>query len=271
MLDTQQKLVGPIELISAFFLLLIAVIIITAILYYNRRQSHRIDLSNFQNILLKTQLEVQEQTLTNISRELHDNVTQVLSFVKLNLALTTSSEAGQQEKIKESRDLVGRAIDDLRNLSKSLNYESISAIGLVKSLEIESKRLNNSGLIHVDLDVKGDKYSLGQQRELILFRIFQEALNNTLKYAEAQHFKISLQYSNQLFNLNLEDDGNGFSIEHNQEKLGLGLRNIKSRAALIGADIRIESSPGKGCQISIVLNPILQLTYPDEHDPNSAR
>jgi len=99
-----------------------------------------------------------------------------------------------KKKILESRELVAQTIHDLRNLSKSLSFEHISRLGLIKTVNFEVERINNSGLIDVTLTINGDTYSLGEQRELVLFRIFQEALNNTLKHAGAKHLKIVLQY-----------------------------------------------------------------------------
>jgi len=270
MLTKNQEIFNTIELASIFFILLITIIIVTAILYYNRRRIHKVDISNFQSMLLQSRLEVQEQTLTNISREIHDNITQVLSFVKLNLAMAGSvNESEKQFKIDESRELVAQTINDLRNLSKSLSVEHIAHLGLVKTIEIEVDRINNSGLLQIELIIEGDNYSLGEQRELVLFRIFQETLNNTLKHANARHLKISLQYSKQLFTLSLEDDGKGFSPHELSNELGSGLKNMQNRAALIGAVANINSSPGRGCRIKIILNPLEQDKYADGNYPNS--
>jgi signal transduction histidine kinase len=85
------------------------------------------------------------------------------------------------------------------------------------------------------MQVSGPPYSLGEQRELVLFRIFQESLNNALKYSHALNFSINLLYAEDLFNLTIADDGIGFSTEIPSKKSGAGLKNMESRAALIGA------------------------------------
>jgi signal transduction histidine kinase len=270
MLTTKQEIFNTIELVSIFFIVLIAIIIITAILYYNRKRRHKIDLSNFKTVLLQTQIEVQEQTLNHTSREIHDNITQVLSFVKLNLAMAGSvNENEKQFKIDESRELVAQVINDLRNLSKSLSFEHIAELGLIKTIEIEAGRINTSGLLNIELIIEGDDFPLGEERELVLFRIFQEALNNTLKHAQAKHLKISLQYSKEIFNLILEDDGNGFGPNDLNNIGGSGLKNMQNRAALIGAVAIIDSLPGKGCSIKVTLNPLEQHIYADGNYPNS--
>ena len=257
--------------ITTLIFLLALTFIVIYIIIYNQRKKHHLQekqqlQSHFRQELLKTQLEVQEQTLSNISREIHDNITQVLSFVKLNLALIEHTDAAVLAKIAESRELVAQTINDLRNLSKSMSFEHIAERGLLKTIETEAERITNSGLLNVSVSINGDVMPLGQQHELVLFRIFQEGLNNTLKHAQAKHLVVSLQYSEQLFTLTLEDDGNGFAPGELPAGTGSGLKNMQSRATLIGATAVIDSLPGKGCSIKITLNP-LQLsadaTYPD--------
>jgi signal transduction histidine kinase len=226
--------------------------------------------SSFKQELLKTRIEIQEETLNYVSREMHDNITQVLSFVKLDLGLLGKKLNGEDKvKLNDSRELVAQTITDLRNLSKSLSFEHISALGLVKTLEQEAIRINKSGLIQMGLFVDGDVYSLGEQRELVLFRIFQEALNNALKHADAANIKIGLYYNTQMFNLTIEDDGVGFQPELLNDKSGSGLRNMTNRANLIGAEAVISSSPKKGCTIKLSLNPLVQEIYANGTHSNS--
>jgi signal transduction histidine kinase len=253
---------------TAFFACLTGFIIYFVVLYRNKQIKNRQEQEQlqavFQQELLKTQLEVQEHTLNYISTEIHDNITQVLSFVKLTLASVASkSEGEKKEKITESRELVAQTITDLRDLSKSLSFEHITSLGLVQTMEIEVERINKSGLINVSFLQEGDAYSLGEQRELVLFRIFQETLNNTLKHSGAKHLKIELQYHSDLLNLTLEDDGSGFSTETLDNKRGSGLKNIENRATLIGGIATIESAPGKGCCVKVVLNPLKPQFYTD--------
>jgi signal transduction histidine kinase len=259
---------------AALFILVTGFIIYFVILYqnkqiWNKQEKEQLQ-ARYSQEMLRAQIEMQEQTLANISRELHDNISQVLSFVKLDLALTDGmAEPDKQQKVNNSRELLSQTINDLRNLSKSLSFEYIAIHGLIETIETEVKRVNNSGLIQLSISIEGDSYSLGPQRELVLFRIFQEALNNTLKHASARHLKISLQYLDQLFNLTLEDDGAGFSAEGLRGQGGSGLKNMENRATLIGAVITIESSPGTGCCIKVTLNPLEQQKYTDGNDPNS--
>jgi len=184
-----------------------------------------------------------------------------------------ANKLGGEEKVKlnDSRELIAQTITDLRNLSKSLSFEHISSLGLVKTLELEAIRINKSGLIHMDLTIEGEPYTLGEQRELVLFRIFQEALNNVLKHADAANIKIGLYYNAQMFNLTIEDDGAGFQPELLTDKSGSGLRNMKNRAGLIGAEAVISSSLKKGCTIKLSLDPLVKENYANETHSNSPR
>jgi signal transduction histidine kinase len=255
--------------------MLLGVFIISFLLVYQKKQNkNAIEKehlkSSFQQELLKTRMEIQEETLNYISRELHDNVTQVLSFVKLNLGVFVKSlQENDQVKLNDNRELIAQTINDLRNLSKSLSFEHISSLGLLKTMETEAGRINRSGVIKLVMVTEGDVYSLGEQRELVIFRIFQEALNNALKHSQAANFKISLYYKQQMFNLTIEDDGVGFQPGLIDEKSGSGLRNIVNRAALIGAEAVINSSPGNGCCIKLSLNPLVQETYANRTNSNS--
>lgn len=256
-------------------LMLLGVFIVSFLLIYQRKQNKNLFekeqlKSSFQQELLKTRMEIQEETLNTVSRELHDNITQVLSFVKLNLGvLGKTLDSSGQAKINDNRELIAQSISDLRNLSKSISFEHISAIGLVKTLEMEAERINRSGIINITLQIDGDVFALGEQRELVIFRIFQEALNNALKYAQAANFKISLYYKAQMFNLTVEDDGIGFDPGSLKDKSGSGLRNITNRASLIGAETAIKSSPGNGCSIKLSLNPLELQTYANGTHSNS--
>lgn len=259
---------------ALLFGVVIAFIIYFVVLYRNRQLKNKKEQDEreaaYRQELLQTQIEIQEQTLEYISKEIHDNITQVLSFVKLSMGtLSHTLDDTKKAKLIESRELVAQTITDLRDLSKSLSFEHIAQIGLVKTIEKEVERINKTDLVKVSLLTEGQIYSLGEQRELVLFRIYQEALNNALKYAGAKHFKISLQYQADLFNLTLEDDGSGFSPDLLNNKTGSGLRNMENRAVLIGGNARIESALGTGCRIHVTLNPFKQLYTDGGPHPNS--
>ena len=150
--------------VTIVFLILGAFIVMIMLVYRKRRNLHIIEKisiqSAFKQELLKTQIEMQEQTLSHISREIHDNITQVLSFVKLNLTPFGDTDEHQKlAKMSESRELVAQVITDLRDLSKSLSFEHIKQWGLDKTIATETNRVNKSGLIKMSLIITGTPYT----------------------------------------------------------------------------------------------------------------
>lgn len=274
MFQSQENVI--LIIVGTILLLLMGMFIVSFMFFYQRKHNAYVNERSllrlqFSEELLKAQIEIQEQTLTYISREIHDNIGQVLSFVKLSLSsLKTLDEQQRHQKIDDNRELIAQAISDLRDLSKSLSFERITTIGLQSAIEAELDRVDKSGLISTKLNVEGDQYSLGAERELVLFRVFQEALNNTLKYAKAKNLNISLNYTPNLFILTIEDDGVGFSVTDKlNDSSGSGLRNMENRAAIIGGLAKIYSRPGSGCSIKISLDPLAEQKYVNRTHPDS--
>ena len=250
-------------LVGSILLTLIAVFIPVLILRHRQKQidNHKRVAqleSQFQQELLQTQLEIQEQTLKNISQEIHDNVGQVLSLAKLNLNTMDIAKTEQlQGKIDNTLSQVSKAINDLRDLSKSFNTDNITAIGLVRAIESELEMIKKTDFLKTEFNSTGVKKKLEPQKELILFRIVQEALHNIIKHAGAKTVKVSAAYTDKDLELQIVDDGKGFDLSPmNQEGetgFGLGLRNMQNRAKLIGAELNMNSISGKGTFVKIIL------------------
>jgi len=218
--------------------------------------------SKFQEELLKTQLEIQEETFKTISEEIHDNIGQTLSFIKLNMnTLHVTLREGEEVTWQESKDLLTRVIQDLRNLSRSLNTGFIHEIGLINTVRQQLTLLEKTGLYATSLVVNGEQRPYSVHRELVLFRIVQELLNNIVKHAEAANILIRMNYEPERLLITVEDDGKGFEPERasRDENAGIGLRNMINRVTLINGSILINSSPGKGTTVSIDLLGINEL------------
>jgi signal transduction histidine kinase len=260
-----QAITGDIQIVIGLtlFLLLITSFIV-AFVFYHQQQYHKFlqekeEMKNlYQQEILKAQLEMKEQTLHNISQEIHDNIGQILSLVKLNLntvRLEEGSLAG--EKVMVSKDLVGKAIQDLRNLSKRLNTEHVSHQLLSASLQVELDLVQRTGLYKTCLRVQGPEKAIDPQKQLIIFRIAQEALQNIIKHAKARNISVKLDYQPDRLVMSIEDDGAGFQTAHLQvpqaPSKGTGIRNMYHRAKLIGAQFALESQPGQGTRSHLSL------------------
>ncbi|MGF2411976.1 sensor histidine kinase [Ferruginibacter sp.] len=203
--------------------------------------------TQFEQELLQTQLEIQEQTLKTISQEIHDNIGQVLSLAKLNLNTLPNTN---EPKIQETKNLVSKAINDLRNLSHSLHGDIIAELGLQESIANELKIIEGTRAFETELQISGAPFKLDPQKEMVLFRIVQEALNNCIKYSGTKKITIQMQYLPQLFILQVQDEGKGFDATKN---IGIGLKSMLNRAQLIGGIFNLQSTEGKGTLIIIEL------------------
>jgi signal transduction histidine kinase len=249
--------------ITIIVFLLAGFFILVLVAYINQRKKKHIEEKktmqlNFQQELLRTQLEIQEQTLKNISQEIHDNIGQVLSLAKLNLATADLNKMEVlQQKIEDSRKLVAKAIQDLRDLSKRLNTDYVSDMGLARSIEYELELIQKTGYFETDLRMEGNVYSLGSQKELILFRIVQEVISNIIKHARANLIVVELSYGPELFSMRLFDNGQGFDLGIVGGKQpsggGLGIKNMHNRAQLIGAQFSMTSTNQKGTVVDVRL------------------
>jgi len=255
---------------TLFTLLIISFIIIFIIIYQKRHQGYikeKQDLqTGFQHILLESQLEIQEQTLQTISQEIHDNIGQVLSLAKLNLGTMDAGKPEQlQQKIDDSKHLIGKAIQDLRDLSKSLNTDYVAEMGMIQAIDYELEMIRKSGALTTSFTIEGSSVKLEAQKELIIFRIVQEVINNIIKHAKASSLRIVLTYAPGRCTIAVTDDGAGFDLSpltagHNN-KFGLGIRNMHKRAQLIGAEFTIASTIGVGTTVSLQLPlPVTQTT-----------
>ena len=234
-------------------LLLAGFIIIFLLLYQKRRSEYKKNMAQlsavFQKEIVNAQLEIQEQTLQKISQEIHDNIGQILSLAKLHLREEPDMEK-LSEKVRESRSLISKAIMDLRDLSKSMNSDRTMELGLYAAIQEELEMLLKTGAYKVNFEPHGDYRRIDPHQELIIFRMVQEILNNTIKHANASEISLGLFYGDECIDLIIADNGQGFDSKANnarENKKGQGLKNLDRRAQLIGATFSIQSKCGEGC------------------------
>jgi two-component system NarL family sensor kinase len=238
------------------FLILAAIILFFLYLYQRRRFLQRREITDLQKQLaeqsLKAQLEIQEQTFLAISQEIHDNVGQVLSLAKVQTNIMHESGRMDSEMLREIRENIGKAMTDLRDLSKSLNGDRIRSASIHETLIQEAERVNRAGIIQAEVAVEGGVREMEPQKKLILFRILQESIQNCIKHAEATHIFIRFHYRPEAIDVSIRDDGKGFDPEAALELgSGQGLGNIRNRVHLSGGTHRIQSVLKEGTQITL--------------------
>lgn len=227
--------------------------------------------SEMEAQLLKTQLELQEQTLQHISQEIHDNIGQALTFVKLNINTIDLYKIEEtQNKLAESKELITKAIQDLRNVAKSLNTDFINEAGLAACIEYQLHFLEKTGLYTTRFYMADSWCKSEPGTELVLFRVVQELLNNIVKHAEASVIDVRLECHEGKLSITVSDNGKGFlqsAVMLMDGDKGLGLGNMKKRIAIMQGNLTIDSTPGKGTRVTIE---VPQMNYDSRNMANES-
>ncbi|MBC6492631.1 sensor histidine kinase [Flavihumibacter stibioxidans] len=207
--------------------------------------------------ILINRVEAQEETIQKISREIHDNVNQLLTLSKLNLNnLKCNKDAEFDNKIELSNSLISSAIKELTNISRSLSAETVNEFGLAKSLESEISRLTQIEDIKINLEVIEKAEILNPEVQLDLYRIFQEATRNAIIHGNPKNINVSLQIDEKIIKLLIIDDGIGFDLEMTNSKntnKSQGLLNMQKRTKLINGSLEINTNPNNGTKITLII------------------
>lgn len=205
----------------------------------------------YLNKLKKQQIEYEKKLIVererqHISREIHDNIGQALSVIKLNLDMTSPAE------VEDVKDLIGEVIQDLRQFTHGLYYGKLLTEGLIDVIKKDVERINNSKQLTASLNINITKKLGNEQSELLIYRMFQEAINNVLKHAQAKNVIIEIQSNKRTFKLSISDDGQGFSPENAGK--GLGFDSMYKRAELLNGQLTITGRPGLGSKVELVID-----------------
>ena len=232
-------------------LLLLSVVIVFLFLVFQKKKNFLIrkqleEKEQFDKEIVDLQSEIQEQTMRNISWELHDNIGQMLTLAKIqvqNMPVNSGTE--------ELRSTLKNSLEEVRALSKSLNPDFIRSIDLIQALQLEIERFNRMKYINAELRISGTQFCLEETIETVLFRILQEFFANTLKHSRATELTVDVIYGDGQIQITAKDNGKGFNIKKEEGK-GIGLMNIERRGKMINAEILLRSELGKGSEIQII-------------------
>ena len=206
-----------------------------------------------QKEVTEAMIEGQEKERSEIGRELHDNINQLLVASKLYIERGMLFENGSHDLLSNAITYLKDAIEEIRKLSKTLITPPIRELGLIESVESLVEDIMRVNSIQINLIKDGfTQHALNEKFKLNIFRIVQEQVNNILKHANASQVDILFQQSRKNIFISINDDGDGFNTY--ERKQGVGISNIYSRAAMYKGNVIITSSPGNGCNMSIVFN-----------------
>ncbi|NIS69192.1 MAG: PAS domain S-box protein [Proteobacteria bacterium] len=198
----------------------------------------------------------QEVERRRIARELHDEAGQALTGINFTLETiekTVSTDASHMKTyISNIKDQINRTYQEMRRISYKLHPVLLSDLGLEPALESYLTEVSKYSEIDIDFGMVGFEERLDSEIETVLYRFAQEALTNTIKHANAKHFKLSIIKSYPHIIFLAEDDGRGFdSTEFEGKKQALGLLGMRERASMLGGSFSIRTSRGKGTKIRI--------------------
>jgi len=248
---------GDLKYIIALIAIVLTLIIgslVTLFVVFQRRKTNLLlekeeEKQNYTKAVDNLKVEVREQTLRNISWELHDNIGQLLTLSKVQLQ---SLECDPVITTQVGKTIT-KALDELRALSKLINPDYTQNIKLHEAINNEIERFNRMNFLKATFTTKGKLKAITPDVELIIFRILQEFFTNTIKHAKATKLDVIMEYKSDSIEISAKDNGVGFDKDEDNNN-GIGLSNINERAKLIDLQVDLKTTPYEGTSINIVCN-----------------
>lgn len=247
--------------VATLAMLILAGSIVVFVAFYQRRmleeqfkrQAMEFD---YQQKMMQAELESQESERRRLAADLHDSIGGMLSTIRVGIS-TMARALPNPHAIDETKKMLDDTISSVRRISRDLMPSTLEKFGLMYAVKELCERFQQTSQIAVHFISNGDIPKLDSQRELMIFRIAQELLNNAIKHAQASAINVSIEMTNRIL-LSVEDDGIGFDADFFKNdsagNKGLGLYNIENRARLLGGEITFERK-AKGTR-SILVAPI---------------
>ncbi len=261
MQNQNQEIFFVIIMGTLLALLLMGFILGMLFFYQRKRQKQEQEMirlkEEYEQEVLRSQLEIQETTMKSIAQELHDNIGQSLSVIKLWMSMApVEKDHEAYEGIQTSREMLHKVIRDMSDLTKSLHTDRIADIGLSEAINFDVASIRRMGILQIQFETAGEEFHFPDQKSIFIFRMYQEIMNNILKHSQATHVNVSIVYSgNNTFVLTIQDDGVGFDVQKKKDSgsgsSGLGLKSMSNRAKMIGGDLNIQSEPGTGTTVTV--------------------
>lgn len=198
---------------------------------------------------------VREEERTRIAREIHDELGQTLTALKMDLTwLAKRLPEGEKEnarKIKSMFRLIDVTIQSVRRISSGLRPQVLDELGLVAAVKWQATEFQKRTGIRCRIDLPADGVQLQEEQSTAVFRIFQEVLTNVARHAKATRVGIDFQVSGEQITLKIEDNGKGMRETELHQPNRLGLMGMRERAVLFGGNFQIGSAPGKGTAVTL--------------------
>lgn len=252
----ENTIIISLILFNIFFLAFVGGIIVFIRQYKMKKKEHLNELETVDIIhkeeLLKTQVEIQSQTMKHIGREIHDNVGQKLTLSSLYLQQLLLEEKVPEtaKEINRINDVINESLNELRHLSKSLTDDAINNNSISELLKQECKKIDKlkECKVHFQSDLKTRITSY--QIKSVLLRITQEFLQNSIKHSNCKNIEVSLSKKGEKLELILKDDGKGFNPKKVKTQ-GIGLKNMQRRTEMIQGVFQLKSDKNNGTKLTL--------------------
>lgn len=200
---------------------------------------------------------IREQERAMVAREIHDELGQALTVLKIHVTLMSNKFRKDQQDLKVKAGLVSKMIDDIvesvQKISAKLRPDILDELGLVAAIEWQSKEFEKLTNIKCSLTLPDDELTIEQDKATALFRIFQEALTNVARHSEAEKVSVTLIRDNNNLTLQVKDNGAGITPGQISDSKSLGILGMKERAMVFGGEVFIDSIFGKGTILTVKL------------------
>jgi two-component system, NarL family, sensor histidine kinase UhpB len=198
----------------------------------------------------RLQLRAQEEERKRVARDLHDEVNQALTAILLRLeALTQIAPPRLRAELAETKGLANQAMEELLQLARQLRPTALDDHGFVPAIEEQLRRFKVQHGIDTSLTIEGPLDDLGNDQQLVLYRVTQEALNNVARHSGASSVEVDIVREDGTVELEVSDDGAGF--ESGTEERGIGLDGMAERARLVNGNFQIDARPGRGTTLKL--------------------
>jgi len=248
--------------LSTNFILLLVPLLVVVILDLNRQWRKTIvksltEREETRKVYIDEVIKVQEKERNRVAREIHDEIIQKLWVAVNNTRKLITDELRiispkTTSELEKNRDMIIGILEDAKKLSLDLRPGILDDLGLIPALRWQINQLNTDGSVEAQLLIEGNHREFSSEISTHLFRIVQESLNNVKRHAEATQVLVKLEFSPDIFNLIIQDNGKGFAlsqIENPRDRLGI--IGIQERTRLVGGVLDIQSELDKGTVISV--------------------
>jgi signal transduction histidine kinase len=237
--------------IATVGMLVLALAIVFFVIYYQKRMlesrlnQQRIE-TEYQQKMMLASLESQENERRRVAGDLHDSIGAMLSTIRMSLSTMMRQETVNAESVSQAKQMLDDTIDSVRRISRDLMPATLEKFGISYALKEMCEQYTTVSGIGIKFSEMGEPIALNKNSEIMIFRITQEFINNSIKHSKAKSIVTDLQWSNELL-VSISDDGVGFDIQQIKNSVkGLGLFNMENRASMLGANLTFSSTVGNG-------------------------